>query len=755
MGPKKITLDDEADKLFQELGGLDKTERTAEPKSPYGDLDDELREEEVRFDEYRIMLVDLTHLLSIYFRDVQYWEEAKSEENHFNAIIEILRQLTQAPNHDGTILIRYRGAPSDPKMSVENDYVVFLGNLVLDLKTISVIAQRHGTRASHLSGRLAKAFQMLSDHGISNIHIDLRIDDDRSIENLLLCLRILSRYRQALETNAPIRFHNKGTQVALSICEDERRRADINLTLLAGLNGMTAKTMRALVGRVAEVLQGGESSATLKSHASLYDAVFRFKNLKAQLAEPPITVNNARWLMVDRINESLTGEKAGVIRHIIESLDNAPHETVRAINSVYSNDYNKVSPDLLVSRLASATQVLDAVEEGAAEPGIEQEVLSNVQRRLAQVDDVVYSGLSLREDAVYVRSAGQEPVLRQINGRLLKMIRFFMQRSRTRQKVKDIITQPIRFDPQDFAIIGRDFGISQDESRRLITILQNCFDEKGHFRRGNFESNIQAFVQHERKVFEFLWYYAKKPPSRNDRVAFLNSLQLLAAQMQRPQGAVDTLLNDFYRDPGTIDFSDRNGLMLSTLLLRKYNKELNLDIELTPEEVLLVREGLNEAVVPVVSARLDEDQDLLFTKIRTIRQEIVHALDGNPRGEQPKPLKYLLSLERELHIFIALLQSDTASSGIRNAARIYGSPESAVYQMTESSKNLTALMQHLKVIVRALGRVGRKKDLGLLEAIRSSEAAFLNLGREPQYEETIKRMMAWVGSARSDLHRHG
>ena len=78
---------------------------------------------------------------------------------------------------------------------------------------------------------------------------------------------------------------------------------------------------------------------------------------------------------------------------------------------------------------------------------------------------------------------------------------------------------------------------------------------------------------------------------------FLNALQMLIAKIHQPKRAIKVLIADFCADPGVIEFADRNALMLANLLIRKYNKELNLDIELTPEEVLLVKEGLDREVV--------------------------------------------------------------------------------------------------------------------------------------------------------------
>lgn len=755
METKDILLDEEADKLFRELGGIDTSDKTIPSGYRPEDLDEGLREEEARLDTYRVLLVELSHLLSAYFRDVQYWEEAKAETEHFAAIVGTLRELAQMPDHDGSVLVRYRGSPSDPKISVVNDYVILFGDLMLDLDMMPSVIKRQGTRASHLGGRLNKAFQVFSDTGINNIHLNVMAENPASLEHLLICLRILSRYNQALENDSPIVFSKNDDRISLPICLDEKRKADINLTLVAGLNGVNTQTMETLVRKIEQLMERADAASSWEPHASIYNAMFTVKQLKDKLIEPPLAVNNARWLMVDRSYDGISREKAQVVRFVVDKFGGTPHDTVRVIDSVYSNDYGGVNTKHLVSRLESATDLISNIEEEEKGSQFEQEVLRNVQGRMGQVDDAVYDDLMVQKDTVAYQRDGEETVLSHLNAKLIRMIQFYIRRSKTRQKIKNIVSEPIDFDARDYETIGRDFGIPSEAAENLISLLKGCFDAEGHFHRSIFEKNIPEFIRHERKVFEFLWHYTKETPHRNDRIAFLNSLQLLTAQMRKPHRAVYALLDDFYHDPTKINYSDRNGLMLATLFLRKYNKELNLDIELTPEEILLVKEGLNEEVVRLTSTMIDKAQANFFDKVRTIRHSIFRALEGDSDDEQTMTFKYLLSLEREAHIFLSLLRGTTARSVVRNAAKVYGFPESAVYHLTESRKHLQALLQHLKVVIRGLARVGGRKDLALLEEIRSSEGGFLNLGKDAQYEELVKRTMEWVDVARYNLANGG
>ena len=80
------------------------------------------------------------------------------------------------------------------------------------------------------------------------------------------------------------------------------------------------------------------------------------------------------------------------------------------------------------------------------------------------------------------------------------------------------------------------------------------------------------FAKYERNIFQFLWHYLKLINNRHDRVSYLNSLQLLIAEMKDPKQALLVLLADFIKTPMQVSFFDRNALILCNILLRKYNQ---------------------------------------------------------------------------------------------------------------------------------------------------------------------------------------
>ena len=132
-----------------------------------------------------------------------------------------------------------------------------------------------------------------------------------------------------------------------------------------------------------------------------------------------------------------------------------------------------------------------------------------------------------------------------------------------------------------------------------------------------------------------------------DRMAFLNSMQLLIAMLKQPKNVLKTLLNDFNDDPDVISASDRDALMLSNLLVRKYNKELHTDIEATPEEVLLVKNGLDTEVTKYAQWRIESVWEPFQRKIQSIDRRIAAAMDADNLESDGLSAQFLLSLDRE------------------------------------------------------------------------------------------------------------
>jgi hypothetical protein len=198
--------------------------------------------------------------------------------------------------------------------------------------------------------------------------------------------------------------------------------------------------------------------------------------------------------------------------------------------------------------------------------------------------------------------------------------------------------------------------------------------------------------------------------------------------------------------------------MLANSLARKYNKDINVDIELTPEEVLMVKEGVNEDVAEASLYIVDSNQEDFTEKIKSVNKELMKALYPAPASEkdtEAMPLRYLLFLEREAYIFFSLIGGITARYVLRSALRKYGAANSEIYLSPESRKNMMILLNHIRVLVRAIGRIGQKEDLILLEDVRKMEKEFMRLGEGSQYMEKVRQLMNWIDESQRNIIKAG
>ncbi len=743
----QIMLDEDALSLYEQLEGIH-TEYQ-------GSVEQRLLSGDKESDALRLDMMETAHFISAWFLDDRFSEGIRNRKDSFGDILRLLEKLAATPGHDGRFMIRYRGYPTGTAVSAEHDYVIDFGKFTADAAAAAVLKSRMGTDKSHLPARLGKAFQTLSEHGISNLCVKLPQNGEgfspQQSEHLRDCLNIVSRFRRALQTGSPIVFDKKGQKTLLPIICDEKGAGDVNLTLLAWMNNIKPVTMQMLVRKSASWMKAAEESKKANPYISAYEAILHAGNLKDRLILPPVEVNNLKWLCLDDRQILIRPEQAQVSRAAADLFKSAPQNAVQLLQTVYGNDYKEISAGHLGKRLQTATDFLTGVENQTGQPEVENEVLRGLSERFEELRDEVFDDIIIQKNMLKIRSAAHsEPVaVGNINEKLREILTFHKGRSIANRKVKNIAGKGIDFDVQDYEVLARDFGVSATDAKFLVTLLKTCFSKEGRFIRSVFESHIPAFARYEKKIFRFLWHYLKETPLRNDRVAFLNSLQLLIARMRQPGIALKMLLTDVLDKADTVSFSDRNALMLANLLIREYYREMNSDIEMTPEEVLQAKNGLNPEAVKAAAETVASRQGDIFRKIRSINRELVKAAAEDAQGGMS--IRFLFALERELHIFLILVGGETACRVLRNAAVRYGDPEADLYLSMKIRERMESVMQHLTVVIRGMDRIGEKQDLRMLRQIRQEEARFLTIPMDARCIGKVRRLMQWVETAEKSI----
>jgi hypothetical protein len=775
-------MDQSAIQQFQQLGGVG----TPVPREPAAELETKPREalpgENDQLDRWRMLLVELAYLLNASFQDAHYWEGVKAEKSTFRQLIRIFRELDQKPGHDGTIYIHHRGSRSG-KISENIDYVVTFADVTIDVATIASLTKRMGLRVKHLEGRLFKSFECFADQGIHALSVTMPAQSDQSLETMRISLRVISCYNYAVNNDSAIEFVKDEQKYSLLPICDESNQPDPNLTMVAALNDLSADSIQDLVQKVNNLIKAGKLSIPPDQPANVYHALFRIKSLQQKLIRPPIEINSntSTTAQSGQKTESAGGAasqsetpgtgaqssvdatqgmgptidpgivKARVAKFVKETFSGSPQNARHTMQSVFGGDYNHVSQEGLGERLVLITDLIRTMEQSPKGQEIMQAVMQRIQSGIDQVPEELLDDVVVVDGEAKFWSDKGETTVTDLNENVLTAIDTAKQRTASKKKMRTALSPTAEFDTAQYEAMAKDYGVSVDDAEDIVQIFKNCFDDQGTFLRAYFEKNLEKFARHETKGFNILWGFLKETPRRGDRLPFLNSLQLLIKQIKIPIKAIKILLADFIVDPANVEYWDRNAMMLANQFLRTYNKEINVDIEITPEEVLLVKEGLDGSVVNYAKWKVDGEQEPFFEKIVTIRKKLLQTLDPASSVDQLLPIRFLLALEREVHIFLSLIGGNTAYTVIQGALNVYGNPASQVYLLEESLSQMPAIVQHLSVLIRGFGRLANIEDLALLDEIKSRQQEFIGLAEDSRHDALIKRIMGWIDAAKNEI----
>jgi hypothetical protein len=661
-------------------------------------------------------------------------------------------KLLNIPEQEGKIVIRFRGRgiPCESGDSEKFDYVFRYGNMEIDIPLIKSVAKRGGVATSHLPWRLIKSFEGLAMLDINSLFMDLGTGQKEEMEDIRRSLEITGNYfftSESLES---------GKSGSVDLIYNEKSIADPNLTLLAAFNRVKPKAVQDLVLNLDKQIQQAASDSPLKKCSSVYDAVFHFKKLREKLRRPPVEINNVKWMMVSEEQEVVDKQDVPITQEIMNRLVSVPQKNVsEVLASIYGSELLGFSSTEVLNWLKQIAELLNTVEEEKGQDDhVAEEILIFMKKSLDHVANDSLDDIAIDGNEVYTEMENGKKVRLPLSKQILDLINYYKKRSSARGKMRAMLRQEISFSDDDLEAIAADFQITEENAKKVLNLLKSCFDRSGRFKRKDFERNIPEFLKYEKNIFEFLWHHLSEINNRNDRVSYLNTLQLLISEMRNPGDAIMVLLADFIKAPLQVTFFDRNALILSTILLRKYNQELRNEIEITPEEVLLVRDGLDENRVIAATEQVERYKDKFFQKIRLIHEKLEEALNPRAIATTPMPIRYLITLEREVYIFMSLIGGTAAHNIVREAAEEYGNPMARIYRLEKSSENVPAIMQLLKVIIRALGRFSDINDLAMLQELLGQDRKFEAKVPDNQYL-VVKRVMEWTDRSIKKLQEKG
>lgn len=737
-----INLDAEAQELFEQFAGLESWKGKARSGK---DLADSLLAEQRRHDQIRIRLVHVLSLIRYYLVNDAFCGDDANETKVFKELSAALTLLSQRAVHLGFILIRFQGASEDPHFPAKYDFEIAIGNTVMNRQLAPRVAKRGGEKLADLPDRFLKACMVLADYGVNNLCIDLPNQTSPDFTVARTCLKMLSGFRTARETGTPFKIWSNGLQQNVSVINDENMFPDPNLTMLAGINRISVPAMETLVNKVDTWLRKQTHASKEKKYAGVYNAALNLPRLSARLKKPAVELNNVKWMLVESDEEDITLEMAHVAKLVMELSGASPQKAAKILRSVYGKDYAKVNTPVLGERLNLSSDLLNNLENRPKESHLTKEVLTNLQARLDQVRDQVIDEIMVREAKGKEQGQGPEGAGHAVHSQIYKMVNFFKGRSTTRKKMTGMVHRTIEFTKKDYEVLAQDFRITEEQAQTLVEKLKACFDAEGRFVKSAFIGASALFRKYEQKIFHFLWHHMKDVILPEDRVAFLNALQSLTSQMDQPKRAFKILIEDICSEPETIKFSDDKAVMLANLIIQRDKSLTNYDI--TPEDVVLNRHAIDTVVAEYAAWRLEKDHEEFLTKFQTIHKKLAEGLTLEKAAPNRLPVPTILNIERELYIFLSLVECEVGKIVLRSAVGEYGSPEAAIFHQKKSEDFLGGLLQNLRVSLRGLGSVGVSDDLSMLEKVRTQEETFLRLKNDQQYRSQARLITEWVDEA--------
>ena len=601
---------------------------------------------------WRIQFVEFAFQLASFLHNVRSTGMQQQHMKELTAILDQSLKMSRIPDQEGKIVIRFRGRgiPGESGDSEKFDYVFRYGKMEIDIPLIKKVAKRGGVTTSHLPWRLLKSFESLATLDINSLFLDIGTCQEEELDNIKRSLVILGNYFHVVE------FGNERVADQEDVPEliyDETTSPDPNLTQLATYNNVAPKAIQDLVVNISQRMQQADANSPLSKCSSVFEAIFHFKKLCEQLQRPPLEINNAKWLLVAKDEQVVAAEDIPLTKQIFDRLLDVPQKAAQILASTYGDELLGFNAKEVGRWLEQVCELLQTAKEEGGEQLVVPDIMHFIQKSLDHVADDVLENLAIDGNEVVTEVEEGKKLHIQVPDEVGRQLVYYKKRAQTRQKVRGMLNKHVSFNEDDFTRISEDFAIKVEDAKELLGLLQSSFDQDGHFQRKVFESNLKEFAKYERNIFQFLWHYLKQIDTRQDRVSYLNSLQLLIAEMKDPKQALLVLLADFIKAPMQVSFFDRNALILSNILLRKYNQELRNEIEITPEEVLMVREGLDSDRVAAAVDQVTVHQEKFYQKIRLIHESLQQALNPRAVASKTLPIRYLVTLEREAYIFLS------------------------------------------------------------------------------------------------------
>ena len=200
MESTNIDLDDSAEELYAQLGGVEVRKLKKVDFNVTDRLEQGLREERRRYDALRIQIGNLVYLVS---RCLDGHSRASREDLDNMILVQfesVFDSLSKNPQAGNKTLIRYKGAFGGNEVDNKTDYEVLSGNISFDTEVVRAISKGQGKDPSQILAKLNRGFETFWNRSINNFLLKIP-QNKQELKRLLLSLKFAARYFAAIEKN--------------------------------------------------------------------------------------------------------------------------------------------------------------------------------------------------------------------------------------------------------------------------------------------------------------------------------------------------------------------------------------------------------------------------------------------------------------------------------------------------------------------------------------------------------------------------
>ncbi len=246
-----------------------------------------------KLNDWRKNILDFANSLSVtmeQFHD----KEAVVNNEKIQSLIELLSEINTIPAKgvDKDIIIRHRGLSpsaqySDQDYFLNNDYVISVGDCVIDNQQLDYLIRFGIMDAEEMSRQLKKTFDFFYTENIYIIVIHLSKWEFQDQQMMRTALHAWGKY-----------FTENRKKFGFIL--DGDKRPSPGLTILADINKSNLQKFQTMVDKVDTLMKQDASRTNLDNASSIYDAIFSIEELRSKLKKSPIEINNNRFIQTWR-----------------------------------------------------------------------------------------------------------------------------------------------------------------------------------------------------------------------------------------------------------------------------------------------------------------------------------------------------------------------------------------------------------------------------------------------------------------------